>query len=59
MYDHVFQVTEEFLDRCDRDRVSFFEKDKWYFWDETEDANGPFNSEDEARIELKRYCDSI
>lgn len=33
---------------------------KWIFWTETwADWEGPYETEDEARRELKRYCEEV
>jgi len=46
---------EKFNDRVG-DPVCQFEG-KWYFYDETwSDRSGPFDTEQEAREELDRYC---
>jgi hypothetical protein len=29
----------------------------WYFNDETEDLNGPFDTRDTAELMLKKYCE--
>lgn len=37
-----------------------FELDKWYFWNEVwADAYGPYETEEEAREELDRYCREV
>lgn len=34
------------------------EDGKWYFWEETwADRNGPYDTEEIAKSELKRYCE--
>jgi hypothetical protein len=35
------------------------EKDEWYFWDEIHKKHGPFESEEEARYQLHKYCRTI
>jgi hypothetical protein len=36
------------------------EDGKWYFWDETwADRHGPYDTEEIARAELKKYCDYL
>jgi len=57
MWDSVFQITEEFLKNTDHDRVENYKKDKWYFWDETESEQGPFDTEEKARSALKFYTE--
>jgi hypothetical protein len=42
--EHVFQ-----------DNLGWFEKDKWFFWDETGDENGPFDSELIAQASFDAY----
>ena len=41
-------------------KVIFTENDQWFFWDETwSQKHGPFQSEDEAVDNLKRYCNHL
>lgn len=37
-----------------------FHEDKWWFWDEVwVDRMGPFETEEEARKEIVRYCKEV
>lgn len=33
--------------------------DGWYFWDETQEEHGPFNTAEEAKAALKEYADTL
>jgi hypothetical protein len=36
------------------------DKGQWYYWDETWDwRTGPFDTEEEARADLARYCEFL
>lgn len=53
--DYVFQATKEVIQNFDSDRRGGLIEDMWYFWDETGDYNGPYDSEAVAREWLDRY----
>lgn len=50
-------MTEEQIGRdWEKDPVHQDDDGTWWFWTETwADRNGPFNSENEARVALKEY----
>lgn len=37
----------------------YHEQDGWYWWDETGDAYGPYNTRDHACRDLRDYCDFV
>lgn len=44
---------------CESDPVHEYEG-KWWFWEETwSDRMGPYDSEEQARTELARYCKEV
>lgn len=66
MSNHVHQLTEpERCAECNADGC-FFCDDKggwqpgWYFWNETgADRYGPYETEEEAKKQLDRYCKEV
>jgi len=38
-----------------KDILGYYEKDKWFFWDEAGLESGPFNSEKQAEEALSAY----
>lgn len=38
-----------------QDTLGWFEKDKWFFWDEAGLENGPHNTKEEAEFALDVY----
>jgi len=37
------------------DSAGYYQKDKWFFWDESGLENGPFNSKSQAEAALAAY----